>query len=67
MEERADVTDKLEELTAVAKQYEEAQETITELRKQLDDYILKVRSHFIQLARFIIQYIYNEVDPDFLL
>ena len=43
MEERADATEKLDELTTVAKQYEEAQKNVADYKKQLDDYILKVK------------------------
>ena len=42
VEERADATEKLDELTTVAKQYEEAQKTVADYKKQLEDYILKV-------------------------
>ena len=43
VEERADATEKLDELTTVAKQYEEAQKSVTDYKKQLEDYILKVK------------------------
>ena len=43
VEERADATEKLDELTTVAKQYEEAQQSVADYKKQLEDYILKVK------------------------
>ena len=43
VEERADATEKLDELTTVAKQYEEAQKSVADYKKQLEDYILKVK------------------------
>ena len=43
VEERADATEKLDELIAVAKQYEEAQKSVADYKQQLEDYILKVK------------------------